>query len=269
MQALTEADREGLQPADYRIDELQQQLTAAQTNGFDYSVQQWADLELRVTDTWFTHGMHRLGGRLNPRRIDREWGIKDHNRDLVPVLQEAVTRDQAVDVLKTLVPPHAGYERLRQTLADYRTLENKGGWPKISPGAKLAKGSRHGRVRQLRARLLATGDLAAETTAQDTVFDDALRQAVQRFQRRHGLKDDGVVGPQTLAELNVSVAERTRQIELNLERWRWLPDNFGPRHMLVNITNFTMSIIEDGRETFGTKVVVGQTKRPTPYSMPT
>ncbi|NJN45946.1 MAG: L,D-transpeptidase family protein [Candidatus Competibacteraceae bacterium] len=73
-----------------------------------------------------------------------------------------------------------------------------------------------------------------------------------------------LVGPQTLAELNIPVIERARQIELNLERWRWLPDDFGRRHILVNITDFTMSIIEDGRETFGTKVVVGQAKRPTP-----
>ncbi|MEE4377924.1 MAG: L,D-transpeptidase family protein [Candidatus Competibacteraceae bacterium] len=262
--ALAEADREGLRATDYPIDELQQQLNAAQNNVATYSVAQWADLELRVTDTWFTYGEHRLGGRLNPHRIDREWGIKDHNRDLVPVLQDALTRNQAIEVLATLVPPHSGYERLRQALADYRTLEDNGGWVTISSGAKLAKGSRHGRVKQLRIRLLASGDLTEETAAQDTLFDDALSQAVKRFQRRHGLTDDGVVGPKTLAELNIPVAERARQIELNLERWRWLPDDFGRRHLLVNITDFTMSVIEDGRETFGTKVVVGRTKRPTP-----
>jgi len=262
--ALAAADREGLRATDYPIDELQQQLNAAQNNAATFSVTQWADLELRVTDTWFTYGTHKLGGRLNPHRIDREWGIEDHNRDLVPVLQDALTRNQAIDVLATLAPPHSGYERLRQALVDYRTLEDNGGWPKISAGVKLAKGSRHERVRQLRARLLASGDLAAEIAAQDTLFDDALSQAVKRFQRRHGLTVDGIVGPQTLAALNIPVTERTQQIELNLERWRWLPDDFGRRHLLVNITDFTMSVIEDGRETFGTKVVVGRTKRPTP-----
>ncbi|NJN45945.1 MAG: hypothetical protein HC808_05060 [Candidatus Competibacteraceae bacterium] len=194
--ALAEAGREGLRPTDYRIDELQHQLTVAKNTGATYSVTQWADLELHVTDTWFTYGTHRLGGRLNPRRIDREWGIQDHNRDLVPVLQDALTRNQAVDVLQTLIPPHSGYERLRQALADYRALEDNGGWPIVSTGSKLAKGARHARVRQLRARLLASGDLTAEAAGagQDTVFDDALRQAVKRFQRRHGLTDDGVSG---------------------------------------------------------------------------
>jgi murein L,D-transpeptidase YcbB/YkuD len=78
------------------------------------------------------------------------------------------------------------------------------------------------------------------------------------------LREDGVVGPATLAALNVPVGERVRQIEMNLELWRWLPRDLGQRHIMVNITDYTMSVVEDGREVMGSKVIVGKPSRPTP-----
>jgi L,D-transpeptidase YcbB len=73
------------------------------------------------------------------------------------------------------------------------------------------------------------------------VFDAALEEALQKFQQRHGLAADGVVGASTLAALNVPVGARIRQIELNMERWRWLPQDLGERYILVNIANFALS----------------------------
>jgi murein L,D-transpeptidase YcbB/YkuD len=95
-------------------------------------------------------------------------------------------------------------------------------------------------------------------------FDQALWQAVRRFQRRHGLAADGIVGPLTLAALNVSVTERIQQLELNMERWRWLPEDLGPRYILVNIPDFTMQVVSNGRAVINTKAIVGTPKRPTP-----
>lgn len=264
LQTLAGADREGLRPADYRIEDLGDLLAAARHEGPGYPAQHWADLELRLTDVWFTYASHLLFGRLNPRHIDRQWGIRDWGPDLVAVLQQALDRRQPLEVLATLAPPHPAYARLRQTLTAYRAVEKAGGWGRIAPGPKLAKGVRHPHVQQLRARLAASGDLPAAAAGGNTVFDEPLAQAVKRFQRRHGLPGDGTVGARTLAEMNVPVAERLTQLELNMERWRWLPEDLGTRHIQVNITNYTMSVIEQGQEVFGTKVIVGQTKRPTP-----
>nr|MDQ2694533.1 L,D-transpeptidase family protein [Pseudomonadota bacterium] len=81
---------------------------------------------------------------------------------------------------------------------------------------------------------------------------------------RHGLLEDGVVGPLTQYEMNVPAWERVRQIVLNLERWRWLPEDLGRRFILVNITDYALAVVEDGRRVLESRVVVGRSKRPTP-----
>jgi murein L,D-transpeptidase YcbB/YkuD len=106
-------------------------------------------------------------------------------------------------------------------------------------------------------------------TVQSDLFDVVLEDAVKRFQRRHGLDDDGVVGRDTLAALNVSVEDRARQIELNLERWRWLPRDLGRRHILVNIAGFELAVVEDDQLALEMRVVVGRPYRRTPvFSAP-
>src|SRR5205085_5034568 len=104
----------------------------------------------------------------------------------------------------------------------------------------MKKGDRGARVRALRARLAASGDLEG---GGDT-FDGTLEQAVRRVQSRFGREPDGVVGDTELAELNVPAAARLRQIELNMERWRWLPKSFGDRYLLVNIPEYELHLRE-------------------------
>src|SRR5207249_3806976 len=105
----------------------------------------------------------------------------------------------------------------------YREVAARGGWPAVPPGPALAHGARGARVRALAARLAASGDLPAGTAGGDR-FDAGLEQALRRFQARHGLEPTGRAGPEDLAALDVPVDERIHEIELNLERWRWLPD---------------------------------------------
>ncbi|MBE0567311.1 MAG: L,D-transpeptidase family protein, partial [Krumholzibacteria bacterium] len=95
-------------------------------------------------------------------------------------------------------------------------------------------------------------------------YDPALAAAVGAFQRRHGLAADGIIGPQTLAALNVPADQRALQVTLNLERWRWLPREPGPRHLLVNIPDFSLALVEDGVPTLTMRAVVGRPDRPTP-----
>jgi len=110
-----------------------------------------------------------------------------------------------------------------------------------------------------------SGDLEEDAEGGgDDFFDRGLELAVRRFQKRHGLTDDGVVGPATLEALNVPVAERLRQIELNLERWRWLPEDLGRRYILVNIADFELEVVEDGRRVLAMRVVTGKKMRLTP-----
>ena len=119
------------------------------------------------------------------------------------------------------------------------------------------------RVAVLRERLAITGDLDAPAE-RDEVFGDRLIGAVERFQARHGLEVDGVVGPATRRALNLPVAQRIAQILLNMERWRWMPDDLGRRYILVNLASFDLEVMAEGWSVMRMRVVVGRPYRKTP-----
>lgn len=154
---------------------------------------------------------------------------------------------------------------LEKALARYHHLAAQGGWPQVPAGPTLREGDMDVRIPLLRKRLTASGDLPAPTEEEYFfLFDETLREAVQRFQIRHGLIADGVVGTKTLTELNVPVSERIRQLAASLERCQPLPSLLEPRHILVNIADFTLKLYEDGELRLSMPVIVGKTYRQTP-----
>jgi murein L,D-transpeptidase YcbB/YkuD len=154
---------------------------------------------------------------------------------------------------------------LREALAAYRRIVQSGGWPAVADGPKLQLGDEGERVAALRQRLELEDTLEAASPAEvSEIFDEPLERAVRRFQMRYGLDTDGVVGRDTLRALNIPAAARAQQIELNLERWRWLPQDLGRRHILINIASFLLEVIEEGRPALTMRVVVGRTYRRTP-----
>ena len=172
---------------------------------------------------------------------------------------------QKIEVsLKNLLPLDPGYNRLRQCLADYRKMARKAIWPLVPDGPKIRKGDWSSRIELLRRRLTLTGDLDSEKEMGGHFFDENVDQAVRRFQHRHGLEVDGVVGPATLAALNISVEERIWQVQVNLERWRWLPPNLGERYILVNIANYGLEVIEKTNPILTMRAVVGKRYQRTP-----
>ena len=117
----------------------------------------------------------------------------------------------------------------------------------------------------LRLRLQLTGDLAADAQGHpQSRYDDDVHRAVRRFQQRHGLPANGIVDEQTRAVLNIPVQERIRQILANLERARWLPDDLGDPHVLVNLADFALHVTERGRDVLRMRVVIGDPETITP-----
>jgi len=152
---------------------------------------------------------------------------------------------------------------LEKALAQYRQLAAKGGWPQVPAGPTLHEGDRNERIPLLKKRLIASEDLAAAADQGDH-FDRVLKEAVQRFQTRHGLTADGVVGAKALGELNVPIDERIRQLTASLERCQPLPSVMERRYILVNIADFTLKLFEDGKLRLTMPVIVGKTYRQTP-----
>jgi murein L,D-transpeptidase YcbB/YkuD len=265
--AVQHADQDGLNAADYHLDtvrQLQSQL-AADGRGADVTrAAQWADLDLLLTDAYLLLASHLFAGRVNPEKIHSEWYLNGRRADMALVLQKALAENRIGESLAALRPPHSGYSAMRRALNRFRDLSRQGGWPSIDAGPSLRPGESGPRIAQLRARLRAAGDLNGDGTEHDLLFDAQLETAVLRFQQRHGLKMDGIVGRKTRAALNVPVEKRLRQIELNLERWRWIPHALGQRYILVNIADFKMVLVQHHQPQLEMRVIVGRDYRRTP-----
>jgi len=259
------AEREGLRPDDYHAGSIAE--LVAEARGADtVDLGRLVDLELMLTDAFLLYASHLMGGRVDPTSFDAEWHVPVSRRaDVVSALEDALQRRDVGAALDELEPRQGGYRRLVRALLRYREMATRGGWQEVPTGGKLELGVEDDRVRSLRARLLVSGDLRRSDVGNGgTTFDERLREAVVGFQRRHGLVADGVVGAATFEALNVPVEMRTRQIELSLERWRWLPDDLGQRHILVNIPSFELDVVEGSETVMEMRVVVGKPYRRTP-----
>jgi len=172
------------------------------------------------------------------------------------------------------------YALMREQLARYRALSEDGNWQPLPDGQTLAPGMRDPQVRILRSLLMQYGDLgtandmaSAELDASESTdknrsaaehYDADVRRAVERFQRRHGLRADGIVDRTTREHLNIAPAQRLTTLQANLDRWEKMPKDLGPRHIVVNIPEYTLRLIEGEQEQYRMRVVVGKSKHPTP-----
>jgi murein L,D-transpeptidase YcbB/YkuD len=166
-------------------------------------------------------------------------------------------------VLERDLPVDPAFWRLRAAAAGYRELAAAGGWPAVPEGPKLELGDRDIRVEALRRRLSTSGDLDPSFASSD-VFDGALDEAVRRFQRRHGLDDDGVVGKATLAALNLPIETRIETLAINLVRLLDPPRDWGPRYIAVNTAAASYRLVDNGVTLFEQPAVVGRPSWPTP-----
>ena len=263
--ALAAAGEHGLRPEDYPTAEIRRRMGLLPLSGATPAPGDLADLDLLLTHAFLTYGAHLRGGRVSPQSIQRDCAVERSATDLAAVLEEALGAGRIRQALEELAPPHEGYRALRQQLAKLReTAAARGGWPAVPDGPTLQADDRDDRIAALRARLAATDDAPPGEPAEPAVLDPPLVEAVQAFQRRHGLEPDGVVGPATLRALNVPAADRFRQIELNLERWRWFPRDPGERHVMVNVAGFELAAVEAGRTAVSMRIIVGKPYQRTP-----
>ncbi len=270
MQALKESGREGLNPADYRIDQIESLLTQVMQH-YDITnsvtVETWSELDMMLTDAFFAYGTHVSKGRLDPGKWFYQWIPYHRSVDLVQVLTEALDKKDVEGALRSLPPRYPAYAQLRTELANYRRIAADGGWIAIPGKTTLKKGINSHAVSLLKHRLVISGDFNAAALVLNDHFDGRLQEALQRFQERHGLNANGVMDEETRKALNFTVEKRIRQIEWNMERWRWLPDELGPRYVMVNIPDYRLFVVENQTTVMSMKTVVGKAAQPTPVFM--
>jgi murein L,D-transpeptidase YcbB/YkuD len=261
------SDQEGLQKRNYPlpiIDQLMAEAVYLEASGSHLGPEDSAIFDMALTTAFFLHAAYLSEGQLASEAVNDIWPFQKPPIDMARQLQNALNEDYFASFLESIAPPHEGYHRLKAAMLTYEAIRQAGGWCAIPSGPKLQKGDRGERVLALRKRLAATGDLAATDANPEDRFDEPLAEAVRRFQQRHGLTPDRIVGAGSLAALNVPVEERLRQIRVNLERWRWLPRFMGQRYIAVNIPGYELEVVENGQVAQRMRVVVGKTERPTP-----
>ncbi len=264
---ISESYKEGLNPADYhmhKIKEMLNEIMEARKGKKPLNPSLFTDMELLLSDAFLIYGSHLLAGAVNPETFDPEWHAVRKEADLAAELEVALGNKGIEGTINELLPVHKEYHMLKQALSRYRKIEAGGGWLSVPDGPKIQKGDSGERVAAIRSRLTSTGELIVHDNSIRDMFDESLDRALRSFQETHGLDADGVVGPATLDALNVPVNKRLRQIELNMERWRWLPRNLGKRYILVNIAGFSLDVYEDNRHMMDMRVVVGRQYRRTP-----
>ena len=265
--ALRRTDLEGLRPEDYHLVAIETLLAKVRTDmrsGGKIVPDRWAELDLLLTDAFLVYGSHLLAGRVNPETLQPEWVANRRVTDFAAALERALAAGDIAGALATLEPPQQGFRQLREALVYHRAIVAKGGWPTIPDGSTLKRGDYGPQVGALRERLRLGGDLGAAVWKDGDLFDETLEQALKQFQLRNGLTADGVSDAATRAELNVSAERRVEQLELNLERWRWLPQDLGRRHIIVNIAAFELEVEEEGKVVLPMRVMVGLPYHHTP-----
>jgi murein L,D-transpeptidase YcbB/YkuD len=254
IETLCHAEREGLRAADYDLAAVRAGLERLREQDEPDSVA-LAALDLRLTRSFLDYGGDLLAGRLDPQAVDNGWYIRARRAGIDSTLRAALKEGDFGDMVAPLRPRQREYQEMVKALAEYREIQEERGWATVPGGGKLQRGDDGPRVGALRHRLEATGEL--KKAAGSSVYDDDVAAAVARFQERHGIPVDSAAGAATLAALNVPVETRIRQIELNLERYRWLPSDFGKRYILVNIPDYRLYAYDGGKEKLTMRVIVG------------
>jgi murein L,D-transpeptidase YcbB/YkuD len=258
---LQHADRDGLDAARYAAGDVVRLRDAMRQTDRVKDLAAAAGFDVRLTYLYLQYANDLANGTTESRAS--RWNMHRAPRDVVASLEDAVARDCVQEALDAIAPPHPEYQRLRAALEKYREIAARGGWQPVPAALRLKPGDQNAATSALARRLAVTGDYTGAPGDNHTYGPD-LQNAVKHFERRHGLEADGIVGKAVVAALNVPAAARIAQIELNMERARWLPDDLGARYVFVNVPEYRLEVRDHDRTPLAMRVVVGRKKSPTP-----
>jgi murein L,D-transpeptidase YcbB/YkuD len=256
---LKEADNEGLSSSDYHLGEIKKLM-----NKSNKSADQISDLDLLTTDAFLLYSSHLLSGKLDPVTVDPIWHVSPKEGNPGELLFHAMG-DQSFDhIFREIIPKHPIYKGLKTAYKNYKSFLNREECEVIQYNNTIKPGDYDTIVFQIRKSLIQTGDLENYILGNTTLYDSTLLKAIKRFQVRHGLLNDGIIGKETFKALNVPLQVRIDQIRVNMERWRWLSRDFNDYYIRVNIADFSLDVIRDGHSVRNHKVIVGRPYRKTP-----
>ena len=241
LETLAQAEASGVCSRDYGVAEIRNQLAQGSA---DY---------LAAADALLTEGLFRYANEIGGR----------NTRDKASLAAAALEAEDFRRFIAELAPTDPEYLRLRSALDFYHIVASSGGWASIPSGPALKRGMVRAQIADLRRRLAITGDFRAGGL-KSTHFDGELEAAVRRFQARHGLRIDGIVGKETSAAFNVPVQVRAATLAANLCRYPRIAAKQHGTAIVVNIPGAGLKFFRDDKLVFSSAVIVGRNDWPTP-----
>ncbi len=257
------AEKKGLDPEDYDASRWEERIRALGSSSSSRAVADF-DVALTICTMRYVSALHI--GRVSPQHFKFGLTVERKSYDLVQFLRDRLmTATDLGAVLDSLEPRFGGYSRTEQALERYITLA------RIDDGAILPAvkkpvdpGQSYAGLPRLARLLRLVGDLPSEVNLAEgsLIYSGQIVDAVKQFQHRHGLDSDGRLGPATIQALNVPLQRRVRQLQLTLERWRWLPSEFSAPPVIVNIPDFRLRALDENNKlAMDMRVVVGRAMR--------
>jgi L,D-transpeptidase YcbB len=263
IEILRNSGEKGLNPEDYDASRWNDRILALQGSSSGQAVARF-DVALTVCVMRYVSAL-RIG-RINPRHLNHGLSVEGKKYDLAKFLRDKIiSSSNPKAALDELEPPFPAYRRTEQALARYIELARLDDGEKLPAVKKpIEPGQPYSGVPRLARRLQLVADLPADApiSADAQIYDGALVNAVKHFQRRHGLDEDGRLGAATIKQLNVPLQDRVRQLQLTLERWRWLPAEFSAPPIIVNIPDFRLRALDENNNVaLEMRIVVGKAMR--------
>lgn len=271
--AILAANTDGMRMDDYPIGALASAIgTLKETK--TPTADQLATADVLLTASYTSLGQDLLTGQVDPRTVAQAWHVNPQEENIDSALVRNLRYEQLDKALATMRPTDEDYAQLGKALQNYRVLVAKGGWQQVPatgnvrPGAPASPAV----LSAVRNRLAAegivpaagansaamTGSSQGKTAPSANIYDHDLAAAVALFQARHSINVDSALGKETVDAMNVPANYRLGEIAANMERYRWLPRNFGSRYIFVNVSAFRLQAFDSGQKTLEMKVIVGQ-----------
>ncbi|WP_035651706.1 murein L,D-transpeptidase [Flavobacterium sp. ASV13] len=258
---LQNSDKLGLEPEDYKAEQLQK---------FEKRISLLNDTELATYDILLTYNFekylnHLFKGKLDPKKLYTDWDLDEKTLDVNDVLIKAFNKNKLDSIVDNIQPKSETYKELLKALEIIDTFPDDD-IEKITTDSltkKISLNESNAALINIKKRLLFWGDMTGKDSL-TTIYNKKTFESIKKFQERHGLASDGVIGQGTIRELNYSKEKRKQQIIANLERWRWFTADFAENYFIINIPDYSLNVVEEQDTTLVRNIVVGTSKRKTP-----
>lgn len=250
---------EGLNPMDYEI-EIIENLEQKRAQLKDDEIIKY---DILLTETFEKLASHLHKGKLEPKTLYNDWDLPSKELAISPLLEKGIKEKKIASTFNEIKPNHPIYQSLKKSLFIIDKLPNIV-FDKIVIKDKIVLNDTLPEMVKIKKRLAYWNDYKKNDSLFTWAYDSLTFKAIKRFQGRHGLAQDGIIGIGTINALNKTKNERIEQIFANLERWRWYPSHLGNQYLIANIPNYMLDYIRENDTISSYRIVVGTPKRKTP-----